>query len=85
MIDGLHIEQIRSLAHVRDGETLVVEHILFDANRARLAAAGVVEGDRIRCRTSTSSHVQIETARGALLDVERSWASFVEVSPALHS
>ena len=79
MIDGPEPDRIRSLDTVRDGETLVVQHILFDANRLRLAAAGVTEGERIRGRASTPSHVQIETTRGALLEVERSWASFVQV------
>jgi Fe2+ transport system protein FeoA len=81
-MDGLDFERIRSLATVRDDETLVVQHILFDANRVRLAAAGVTEGDRIRARASGPSHVQIETSRGAVLELERSWANFVRVREA---
>ncbi len=82
MIDKPQIEQIRSLATVRDGETLVVENILFDANRARLAAAGVAEGDRIRCHAATPSYVAIETPLGVVMNVDRAWASFVQVSRA---
>lgn len=77
-----HIEQIRTLATVRDGETLVVEDVLFDANRMRLAAAGILPGDRVRCRRATPGEVQLETERGIVVSVERSWANFVQVSDA---
>lgn len=75
-----HIERIRTLATVRDGETLVVEDVLFDANRVRLAAAGIQPGARVRCRRATPVEVQLETERGIVITVERTWANFVQVS-----
>ena len=83
MTDKLDTEQIRSLATVRDGETLVVENILFDSNRARLAAVGITEGDRVRCRVSTPTHVYLETEVGIVVGVERDWATFVQVARAV--
>jgi len=82
MSDEPSTEQVRSLATVSDGEALVVEHILFDANRTRLAAAGIGVGDRVRCRISTPSHVYVETPIGIVVGVDRSCASFVHVKSA---
>jgi hypothetical protein len=80
MSDEPSTEQVRSLATVRDGEALLVEHILFEANRSRLAEAGIGVGDRVRCRISTPSHVYVETPVGIVVGVERSCASFVQVT-----
>ena len=72
----------RSLASIRDDETLVVQRILFDSVRAHLAALGVHEGQLVRCRLTTLSDLVLETVGGSIATVERSWARFVQVGSA---
>lgn len=76
-------ETLRTLATMRDGETLVVRHIFFDDVRARCARAGIAEGDQVRCREATPAEVHIETPRGAVVSVARRWGRFVQVEPEL--
>jgi hypothetical protein len=76
-------DRVRSLATMRDGETRVVEHILFDLTRARCAALGIREGDRIRCRLATVSQLYVETDAGRIVTIDRDWGSFIQVSAPL--
>jgi hypothetical protein len=74
---------VRSLAAIREGETRVVERILFDLTRARCAALGIIEGDRVLCRRATHGQLWLETSSGAIVTIDREWATFIQVGDAL--
>ena len=72
-------DPVRSLASIRQGETVVVECILFDIVRSRCETKGIRLGERLRCRDVVPGRLLLETARGALVAVEQQWARFVQV------
>lgn len=71
----------RSLASIHEGERLVVQRILFDAVRARCDAAGIGEGDVLVGRGREGARVDIESADGRRVQLDRAWADFVQVAP----
>ena len=64
-------DPVRSLASIRQGETVVVECILFDIVRSRCETKGIRLGERLRCRDVVPGRLLLETARGALVAVEQ--------------
>jgi hypothetical protein len=71
----------RSLAATATGEAVEIRRILFDVLRILCADLGVREGDVVRCRADTPSHLLLETASGRTVTLERDWARFIQVSP----
>ncbi|MBI4408358.1 MAG: hypothetical protein HY561_01540 [Gemmatimonadetes bacterium] len=72
-------KRVRSLAAARSGETLEIRHILFDALRCLCSDLGVHEGQAVRCRAATPSHLLLETAEGRTVALETDWARFIQV------
>jgi hypothetical protein len=72
----------RSLAAIDTGEAVEIRRILFDVLRGLCADLGVQEGDVVRCRANTSSHLLLETPTGRTVALERDWARFVQVDSA---
>ena len=70
----------RSLAATRTGEAVEIQRILFEALRGLCADLGVHEGDVVRCRAGTPSHLLLETPAGRTIALERDWARFIQVS-----
>jgi len=69
----------RSLAAVDTGEIVEIRRILFDVLRGLCADLGVREGDVVRCRANTPSHLLLETAAGRTVALERDWARFIQI------
>lgn len=74
---------VRSLAAARTGEAVVIRRILFGTLRALCAELGVREGDVIRCRAGTPSHILLETMSGRTIPLDRDWARFIQVGTAV--
>lgn len=74
-------DHVRSLAATRTGEAVLIRRILFGALRSFCTALGLREGDVVRCRAGTPSHLLLETASGRTIPLERDWARFIQVSP----
>lgn len=71
----------RSLASVRDGEIVVIRHILFGSLRDLCQRTGFQEGDVVRCRLATPSHLLLELPNGHTVPCARDWARFIRISP----
>ncbi|HWV56546.1 MAG TPA: hypothetical protein VNZ57_03660 [Longimicrobiales bacterium] len=69
----------RSLAAVDTGDIVEIRRILFDVLRGLCADLGVREGDVVRCRANTASHLLLETAGGRTVTLERDWARFIQI------
>jgi len=73
-------DPVRSLAAARTGEAVLIRRILFGALRALCRDLGVEEGDVVRCRAGSPSHVLLETSSGRTIPLERDWARFIQIS-----
>ncbi len=71
----------RSLAAVETGERIEIRRILFGALRTLCDDLGLHEGEVVRCRACTPSHVLMETTEGRTISLERDWARFIQVAP----
>ncbi|HEY8484829.1 MAG TPA: FeoA domain-containing protein [Longimicrobiales bacterium] len=76
--------QVRSLAATGPGESVEIRRILFGTLRALCADLGVREGDVVRCRAGTGSHIWLETPSGRTVAIERDWARFIQVCDPEH-
>lgn len=56
-----------------------IRRILFDVLRDLCADLGVQEGDVVRCRANTPSHLLLETAGGRTVALEQDWARFIQI------
>ncbi len=63
-----------------EGDTVTVRRICFDCVRARCAALGVREGDRVRLAGSGLASVDLE-GEGRVIRCPVDYARFVEVAP----
>lgn len=81
MTSRIGVGRPRHLAASEPG-TLRIERIVFGAVRTLCRRYGIREGDVIRCRSSTASHVRVETRAGRTVVLARDWAKFVQVRPA---
>lgn len=70
----------RSLASIDAGERLEIQHIIFDAVRARCTDAGLVPGIVATCLAATDAHLLLELDSGRSVVFERQWARFVQVA-----
>lgn len=77
---------VRSLAATCTGEAILIRRILFGTLRTYCADLGLREGDVLRCRAGTASHLLLQTPAGRTITLERDWARFIQVSaPAAES
>lgn len=82
-MSGAHFPRpVRSLAAIVAGETVEIRRILFDAVRGLCTDLGVSEGDVVRCRADTPSHLLLDTPAGRTVALERDWARFIQVGAA---
>lgn len=80
MHDILHTPASFSLAAIRPGEQVEIEHILSESLRVHCDALDFRVGDTVCCRTSGRAAVLLETPRGRLVSVDMDRARFVRVS-----
>ncbi|MEN8374714.1 MAG: FeoA domain-containing protein [Gemmatimonadota bacterium] len=79
-----------SLAAIRPGVRAQIRAILFHGVRATCQAAGLREGDVVRCRESGPSGITLDVENGPTTSLSRQVARFVEVDllgkqkPAAH-
>ena len=73
-------EPVQSLAGTAAGQAVQIRRILFGALRSLCADLGVREGDVVRCRAGTSTHLLLETNAGRTVRLERDWARFIQVA-----
>jgi hypothetical protein len=71
--------QLRSLAEIRPGESVRIEHILFDMLKDLCSGIGIAEGDVVRCRRTSNAVILLETSTGRTVILDGDWARFVEV------
>lgn len=81
--DEPHWSWADALAAARPGERHRIVAILFSEVRERLARLGLAEDDLVRCVANDHAFVTLEGPGGARIDVERQYAWFVQVEPAL--
>ncbi len=72
-------ERVRALAEVKTGERVEVVDIVFDTIRELCPTLGIHLGDVFRCRERTSHAVLLMRGDGAQVEVDRFYASFVQV------
>lgn len=70
----------RSLASIEPGERLEIQHLIFDAVRARCTNAGLLPGVAATCLAATDAHLLLELDSGKSVVFERQWARFVQVA-----
>lgn len=71
---------LTSLAGARTGDSLLIHRILFDGLRTLCAELDLHEGDTVRCQAEGPGQLLLLTPHGRVIELERGWARFVEVS-----
>jgi len=83
-VDGLACEPRdatrRSLADIRPGEAARIEGILFGILRDLCSGFGLLRGDRVRCRRSSTASVVLEAADGHAVVLDQDWARFISIA-----
>ena len=80
MSTALPSEPVLSLAVTGIGQAVQIRRILFGALRSLCADLGVREGDVVRCRAGTASHLLLDTSAGRTVTLQRDWARFSQVN-----
>lgn len=75
-------QTVRTLAEAEVGRCLLVNGILADTVRTRLAASGVAEGALVICREQAPESSVVELLDGRSRHLPRPWARCVRVEPA---
>jgi FeoA-like protein len=78
MLPPKHATQ--SLAATKTGDVILIQRILFEGLRTRCSELDIFEGDTVRCRAGTPSHLMLQTQRGRTIALERDWARFIQVA-----
>jgi len=81
MYGGASPGTIRSLAAAASGEAVEVKRILFGALRELCNDLGLREGDVVRCKAASPSHLLLETPAGRTVAIETDWARFIQIGP----
>ena len=70
----------QSLAATQTGDVVLIQRILFEGLRTRCSELDIFEGETVRCRAGTNSHLVLQTQRGRTVALDRDWARFIQVA-----
>jgi hypothetical protein len=75
----LDMNDIRTLASLKPGETATVITIVFGALRSLCGDLGIREGETVHCRAGTAGVLILDTQDGHTVSLARDWARFIRL------